>query len=447
MLAVFRRNLIVVTFLSIISAASIAEDIDLFTGVAPSSSSDVPNVLIILDNTANWNTAFTNEIHALSTVLSGLAVNKFRVGLMMFSETGSDNKNPDGAYVRAAIRLMNSTNKPIYQNLVNSLHVLNDKSNGGKLGLTMAEAYYYFSGMNAYAGYNKAKRDFAGNTSGTIASNAIYALSGNALSSSSDTVYESPVSSGCQKNFIIYISNGPVQDNSSDTSTANSKLSAAGGSTSQIPISPSGSQSNSGDEWARFMANSSNPQIITYTVDVDPGATGQGPGFSALLKSMASQGKGKYFAVNSSIDSGSQISVALNQIFSEIQAKNSVFSSASLPVSVNTQGTYLNQIFVGMFRPDATASPRWPGNLKQYQFKPSLVNNKIELKLADADGALAINNTTGFITQCARSFWTPSTTSPDTYWSFAPQGSCLAVANSEQSNTPDGEVVEKGAAA
>lgn len=447
MLTILRRNLLVVAFLTIISTVSIAEDIDLFTGVTPSGSADIPNVLIVLDNTANWNTAFTNEIHALSTVLSGLAVNKFRVGLMMFSETGSGNSNPDGGYLRAAVRLMNSTNKPIYQSLVNSLHILNDKSNNGKLGLTLAEAYYYFAGANAYAGHNKAKRDYTGNVSGTLASNAIYALSGNALSSSSDTGYESPVSSGCQKNFIIYISNGPVQDNSSDTSTSNSKLSAAGGSTSQITISPSGSQSNSGDEWARFMANSSNPQIITYTIDVDPGTTGQGPGFTALLKSMAGQGKGKYFAVNSSVDSGVQISDALNHIFSEIQAKESVFASASLPVSVNTQGTYLNQIFVGMFRPDATASPRWAGNLKQYQFKPSLTNNKIELKLADADGVLAINNTTGFITQCARSFWTPTTASIDTYWSFAPQGSCLAIANSELSNTPDGEVVEKGAAA
>lgn len=447
MLTTLRTNMLVIIFLMIAGTAAIAEDIDLFAGSAPVSSEDVPNVLIILDNTANWNTAFANEINALSTVLGGLVVDKFRVGLMMFTETGSGNSNPDGAYVRAAIRLMDATNKPKYQALVNSLHVLNDKSNGGKLGLTMAEAYYYFAGMNAYAGHNKLKRDFAGNVSGAAASNAIYALSENALSSLADASYESPVNSGCQKNFIIYISNGPVMDNSSDTSTANTKLTAAGGSTAQISISPSGSQSNAGDEWARFMANSSNPKIVTYTVDVNPGTTGQGPGFTALLKSMASQGKGKYFAVNSSVDSGTQISDALNQIFSEIQAKDSVFASASLPVSVNTQGTYLNQIFVGMFRPDATSSPRWAGNLKQYQFKASLTNNKIELKLADADGVLAINNTTGFITQCARSFWTPSTANPDTYWSFSPQGSCLAVANSEQSNTPDGEVVEKGAAA
>ena len=37
----------------------------------------------------------------------------------------------------------------------------------------------------------------------------------------------------------------------------------------------------------------------------------------------------------------------------------------------------------------------------------------------------AINPGTGFLTECARSFWTPTTV--DTYWSFYPQGDCLAV--------------------
>ena len=37
-------------------------------------------------------------------------------------------------------------------------------------------------------------------------------------------------------------------------------------------------------------------------------------------------------------------------------------------MSVNTQGTFLNQVYMGMFRPDATASPRWMGNLKEFKF-------------------------------------------------------------------------------
>jgi type IV pilus assembly protein PilY1 len=221
-------------------------------------------------------------------------------------------------------------------------------------------------------------------------------------------------------------------------------LSQAGGSgsTTQIAISPSGSETNVSDEWARFM-NQNSLGVVTYTIDVNPAATGQGPGWTAVLRSMASVSSGKYTPVSSSTSSGQQISDAVNKDLSEIQAVNSVFASVSLPVSVNTQGTYLDQVFVGMFRPDVNAFPRWTGNLKQY--KLGLLNGA--LKLEDADSNAAINNITGFITECARSFWTP--TIPDAYWSFRPQGGCNVPTGSatinQNSNFPDGNVVEKGA--
>ena len=75
----------------------------------------------------------------------------------------------------------------------------------------------------------------------------------------------------------------------------------------------------------------------------------------------------------------------MTKILNQIRAANSVFSSASLPVSANTQGTYLNQVYIGMFRPDGNALPRWVGNLKQYQF---VYNSSADtLQLADATGA------------------------------------------------------------
>jgi type IV pilus assembly protein PilY1 len=419
-----------------------AEDIDLFLGTPPGTT-EVPNVLIIMDNTANWTTPFANEKAALISVFNSLPVDKFRVGLMFFTETGNPNNNVDGGYVRAAIRLMNSTNKSLYGSLINGLDVGDDKSNGGKAGLTMAEAYYYFSGSAPRSGNNKVKTDYAGNVAaGAYLTNsrAVWALSGNALPSFTGTPYTSPVVTGCAKNFIIYISNGAVQDNNSDTTTATNLLSAAGGTTTAIPISPSGSQNNVADEWARFMKTSSQ-NITTYTVDVNKVTNGQGPGWTALLKSMANVSGGKYFDVSSANNAGAEISDALNKIFTEILAVNSVFASASLPTTANTQNTYLNQVFIGVFRPDSDAFPRWPGNLKQY--KMGKVNG--QLQLLDANDQIATNSNTNFITECARSFWTPSTT--DTYWSFKPQGSCLAVTNSTLSNYPDGNIVEKGAQA
>jgi type IV pilus assembly protein PilY1 len=423
-----------------------AEDIDLF--VNSPASSQLPNVLFIVDNTANWSQAFSNEISALINTFNGLPVNsdnsaKYNVGVMFSAETGNPNNSIAGGYVRAAIRPMTLANKAKYAAMFAALDKNADKGNGGQASLVMSEAYRYFTGGLAYSGNGKVKADYAGNATGSAAMQAIYALPGNALNGMFALSYNSPIGSGCSKNFIIYISNGASQDNNSVVTQSTSMLSAAGGNITPIPVSPTGSQSNVSDEWARFM-NQSSLGVVTYTIDVDPVTSGQGPGWTAILHSMANVSSGKYNAVSSTI--GQQISDALNKDLSEIQAVNSVFASVSLPVSVNTQGTYLNQVYIGMFRPDANGFPRWNGNLKQY--KLGLINGALNLE--DADSAAAINNNTGFITECARSFWTPTVT--DAYWTFNPQGGCIPPSGSAlglylNSNFPDGNIVEKGAQA
>lgn len=427
-------------------AGAPAEDIDLFVkGEVPQS--ERPNVLIVMDNTANWSQAFDNEKSALVSLMANLPVDKFNVGLMMFTESGGDNGTPKGNYVRAAVRTMDVANKAKYGDLFASLDENNDKGDRANFGLAMAEAYRYFSGSEAYAGHNKVKRDYTGNSVPSyLKSNAVYALAGNALTSSASTTYVSPVTGGCQQNFIIFISNGASDTGENAGDEVNKLLAAAGGSTTQIPLSPSGRQEIVSDEWARFMANTDIKSTVdgvqrvsTYTLDVNPKKTGQGPDNTALLRSMASQGKGSYFAV-SSADGGKQIADALKAIFSEIISVDTAFASASLPVSVNTQGTYLNQVFIGMFRPQP--EPRWYGNLKQYQFRADVNANGdiVGLKLADKNNAPAINAQNGFITPCANSFWSTA----DTYWPNGYLGSCVSA--DLRSNAPDGEIVEKGGA-
>lgn len=428
---------VVVGLFAASAQAQYSSDIDIYSGSA--ATVDVPNILFVVDNTANWNSAFTNEIAALISTFNSLPANKFRVGLMMFTETGGGNTGNDGGYVRSAVRLLDTNYQTKLSALLSSLSSNSDKSSGGKAGLTMAEAYNYFSGKAPYSGNSKAKTDYTGNTSGTLADNAVYAIPGNALASKTSSPYVSPVLSLCQRNYIIYISNGAVQDNTSDTNTASSQLSAAYtalGLTrpADINLSPSGSQSGVSDEWARFMKSS--PQnVSTYTLDVDKVTSGQGPGWSAMLSSMALNSGGEYFSVSSG-GSGTAIVNALTDILNQIQAVNSVFSSASLPVSVNARGTYLNQIFMGMFRPDADANTRWRGNLKQYKFGYDPSTDK--LFLSDANNKAAVSGTTGFISPSAVSYW--STTS--TFWVNQQLGTPLS-----SSDSPDGEVVEKGGVA
>lgn len=429
----FLRGVLVA--LAVQAGNATAEDIDIYSG-GGIITGNKPNVVVLLDNTANWSPVFAAEKNALVTAVSGLQTGDFRMGLMMFTETGAPNSNVDGAYVRYHAREMNDTNKENLSAIVNGLDVLADKSNSGKLGLTMYEVYAYLAGGSAYAGHNKEKADPGAFTS----------------ESTAGPTYRSPVSGVCQKNFVIYISNGPVQDNSSDTSNASGKLSALGGDVTTISLNPNSSETNIGDEYARFLNKTADLRAdlddrqfaITYTVDVLPGSTGQGPGHTALLKSMAAQGGGEYFAITEDGgDVATQLIAVLKEILLEIQAVNSVFTSASLPVSVNTQGTYLNQIYIGMFRPDGQSKPRWLGNLKQYKLARDA--NTGSVFLADKNGTGAVNATTGFVSPNAVSFWTTQESTPDTgYWKGMPYGEGGA---GGAFNSPDGDIVEKGGVA
>ena len=99
-----------------------AEDIDLFVQPA-GAATGIPNVLLVLDNTANWGRTvdgqaiWINELQALLTTLTNLPVNDdgtavVRVGVMMFTETGNPNNNIAGGYIRAAIRDMTRPTRP-----------------------------------------------------------------------------------------------------------------------------------------------------------------------------------------------------------------------------------------------------------------------------------------------------------------------------------------------
>lgn len=420
----------------------VGQDIDIFLA-NPAFSASRPNVLILLDNTANWNNAFANEKSALQSVFGALD-SSFNVGLMMFTETGAPNTGNDGAYVRFAVRQMTGTNQTALNGIVGGLDKINDKSNGAKYSLIMSEAYRYFAGIAADAGNNKAKTDYTGNTTYLPSS---VSSTGNALSSFGGTTYNSPIVEACQKNFIILISNGPAGDNISDLTRVQTLLATLVGTNppATISISPSGEQNLWTDELAKYMANNDcNAQItgvqkvITYTLDVDPITTGQGPSHTAMLKSTGSNGKGGYFAVSSG-NGGAQIIDALNKIFNEVQAVNSAFVSATLPVSVNVRGTNINQVYIGLFRPDGAKLPRWVGNMKLYKLGLDAATG--DLFTADANGTNIFSATTGFVNNTATSFWTTSSS----FWSF--KSPYAATDIGQASDSPDGDIVEKGGTA
>src|SRR5512144_1044568 len=100
------KNILLASMLATAASASFAEDIDIYsqnTSISPGA----PNVLLVMDNTANWSqsfassTKFAAEKAALAQVINALTT-QFNLGLMMFTETGSPNSTTDGGYVRFA---------------------------------------------------------------------------------------------------------------------------------------------------------------------------------------------------------------------------------------------------------------------------------------------------------------------------------------------------------
>jgi len=434
------------------------DDTDIFLA-NPALTTTRPNVLVFIDNSANWGstsggtTKFAAVTSALRAALTSVVTDNFNVGLGMFVETGNPNTNVDGAYIRYGIRQMSgdvadlSSNRGKLIQTINNLHITNDRGNGAKYSIAFSEIFKYFAGLTSRSGHGKVKADAGGTV---FFSGGREALPGSPLPLTSlpnlslPAAYISPIVDGCQKNFIIFISNGEANDATADISTAESLYTQDIGSKPvQIPLTPSASQGILADEYAKYMATGDcNPHIpgtqnvFTYTLDIIPRTVGQGPAHTALLKSMAINGKGKYFAVDD-ISSTDQLINIFSNIFQEVQAVNSVFASTTLPVSVNVRGTNLNQVYIGVFRPDELRQPRWFGNLKLYRLG---VNSATQtLFLADADGNVAENASTGFIGASARSFWTTHETPG--FWAFNPQGVGGA------SDSPDGDLVEKGGAA
>ena len=450
------------------------DDTDIFLA-NPAFNATRPNVLIFLDNTANWaqstggtapmDTKYGAVTTAIKNVLNGVVTDNFNVGLALFVETGAPNNNTDGAYLRYGIRQMTTTNKNVLLGVLSSLDINGDKGNGAVYSLASAEIFKYFAGTASVSGHGKNKADAGGTVfmpAGRIAHSnsplAVGALPAPAGSSATQT-YTSPIIDSCQKNFVVFISNGEANDNASALSTAQGMLSAIVGTSppATIGISPSGEQGLWSDEYAKYMANGDcNPtlpgvqNVLTYTVDVMPKSTGQGPDHTAMLKSMAINGKGKYFPITDATNTA-ELENAFKSIFAEVQSVNSVFASTTLPVSVNVRGTNLNQVYIGVFRPDENKAPRWLGNLKLYKLGVDTATQN--LFLADAGGLPAENASTGFISTNATSFWSATSC----FWQYrgadpnnpaAPPASCPSTpAYAYWSDKPDGNAVEKGGAA
>lgn len=475
-----------------------AEDIDLFVGVDQAGEAS-SNVLFVLDNGANWasnvsdkrcNISSTGEVRtdgsgaagdfthldktsaaiqqcAMYAALKDIDVSEggaIRLGVLGFNATGLTSYDPvtntsstsctggTGGCVLLPFTVLDATTKPRILNWIRQLSKsnaagINISTNNRNNGAAMQEAWAYYQGKTGISGRSYASSGAQVNTCG--GGNYVIFI-GNAYGNNS---VPSDQTNAANSPRLPLIGQSDAAKNADPVALASETAALTGSVTTSCPrgskVKASDKVLNLGSleqkdgvyaiHWSAYMRRQS---IKSYAI----GITGPDclPDYPGHLKKLAEVGGGKYFES----DNFEDLKVAFSTILDEIMAVNGVFASASLPVSVNTQGTYLNQVFVGMFRPNADKTPRWMGNLKQYKFKAIQSGGGYDLKLVGADDKEAINANTGFITQCARSFWGPSSKPATDYWSYpgSTLGTCTALDAAGQSDFPDGDVVEKGAA-
>ncbi|MEM0909532.1 MAG: PilC/PilY family type IV pilus protein [Pseudomonadota bacterium] len=109
------------------------------------------------------------------------------------------------------------------------------------------------------------------------------------------------------------------------------------------------------------------------------------------LNQLAVAGGGTLYQAN---DSDSLLEV-FNTILTTIKDDDSTFVAPGVAINQQSRLTHIDQLYYAVFKPSERA--RWPGNLKRYR-----MNNG---QVVDADGASAIDPTTGFISSDARSYW------------------------------------------
>jgi type IV pilus assembly protein PilY1 len=456
------------------ASAAHAADTDLFAGTVPNAN--IPNVLFVIDTGASFsasNSSFRCNIDANGAVLvdgTGLAANftqldktnggveqcalysvlkslvadnpAVKVGFMFFNSGmatydpltntwGNECSSGIGGCLAMKLTPLSTANAT---NILNYVRNWTTSSNGNYNikapanrgdGAAMQEAWAYFNGKTGVS-----TRDYSGiMPPGDCGGNNIIYLGNNYNTQASPK--DATNSAGSP--WTRFTGSAPTAQNASPAPDSFEQGNLGDTLTTSCGTQTlDGTNEGKGARALNWTLYSKNHGIKTTSIGI------LGPSCDALygaqLTLMGKLGDGGFFGTT---DFASLV-LALKNAMQRIISVNSVFASVALPVSVNTQGSYLNRVYIGMFRPDAGFFPRWQGNLKQYK----VGYNGSNLDLLDADNKGATNPLTGFIDECARSFWTPNVV--DTYWALAPNSGCTLITGAKASNYPDGNIVEKG---
>ena len=240
--------------------------------------------------------------------------------------------------------------------------------------------------------------------------------------------YDSPISSSCDKNYIVLLSDGkPRKDDINATRQGVLGGFTVGSCSTDITEDDTDDNrdaTNSAGSTIDNCLDELSGWAATHDVAVDSSITGHDGeqhiithtiGFNLadadalqLMKDAADAGGGDaYFAT----DESTLISI-FNRIIANVLKVNSTFSSPAVSVNAFNRSTHLDDLYFTLFKP--ADGNHWEGNLKKYKLKFAVdtadkdgdgdVTEKLPF-VADLNDAEAVDAFTGFFSSSAQSYW------------------------------------------
>lgn len=367
------------------------------------------------DSTQTTTTTRMKTVQAAADNLIA-SVSNVNIGLARYNSGGN------GGMVIVPVAPV-STNSSALTTAINNLHFSNDTP----LTETLYEAYLYMSGGAVKYGLSSQACSVDSLSANCITSK-LYSLPSAAGSRTGNT-YKSPMQSSCQKNYIVYLTDGlPNADKDADILikglTPNSATCYASQSAMWTALSvpapyPDLSQGTDGSGWClkaltNYMYNTDlsskfdgTQNVITNFIGFGSDLTSSGvtditatdPG--KYLQDAAQAGGGQAYAASDL----TSLTSTFSTILGGIQQTSATFTAPSVAVNAFNKTQILEDLYITMFSP--SLNYHWPGNAKKFKLRPNSSTGITEI--VDKTYANAVDPSTGFLKSSAQDFWENAT--------------------------------------
>ena len=307
------------------------------------------------------------------------------IGLMRYSNNGGGG---DASAEGGMVSFPASSVDDFRAELITSIQQ-NTADGSTPLSETLYEAHQYFTGGDVFFGENS--RLWPGTRTvpnpnpppDEIEVDGAFPSVASSRRPSNAEQYQSPMSQSCQRNFIVYLTDGePTQDNSADD---------------EIQGLLNGNCDGTGpgrclDDLAGYMFQNDlstadgNQNVTLYTIGFGDEVEG-----TTFLSEAATAGGGENFFAGDT----QELTNVFTNIVNEILTESTTFVSPAVAVNAFNRTETLSDLYISVFEPSETF--HWPGNLKKYR----LLNGAI----VDVDNQPAVDPDTGFFLGESQSVW------------------------------------------